>query len=354
MSREPQSEFALRVSEVSKAFGGAPVLDRVSLDVPRGSCVALLGPSGCGKTTLLRIVAGLERTDRGRVEIDGRVTDHPAPVVPPEKRRVGLVFQDQALWPHMDVAGNLGLVLAARGVTGADAERSTRRFAAAAGLPEALLGRRPGELSGGERQRSAVARALAQEPALVLLDEPLTGLDRDLRVRLLATLRALRAETGASTLLVTHDQGEAFALADRVVVLREGRIVQTGTPEEVYSRPASRFVAEFVGVATCLPADRRDGRIETALGAWAADDAPDGPLLAVVRPEAVRLDPAATARGTVADIYYQGGGWMHAIDLEHGGTILVSAARAGSRGDPVGLVAERPAFVRATEAEDGR
>jgi len=349
MTSPTENALALCVEGLSKDFGGAPVLAGLDLEVPRGSCTAVLGASGCGKTTLLRIVAGLERADAGRVAVAGTVTDDPRPRVPPEKRGVGLVFQDQALWPHMDVRANLEFVLDARRVPRAEREEAVRDALDATGLDHGLLGRRPGELSGGERQRAAVARALVQAPSLLLLDEPLTGLDRDLRYHLIATLRHLRTTRGLATLLVTHDQEEAFALADRVALLDGGRVVQQGAPEEVYRSPATRFVAEFVGVGSCLAVERENGRLITPLGSFDAEGAPSGPVLAMFRPEDIEVETTSDCRGRVLDAFFQGDHWMHEVEV--GDTVperlLVKAPERLAVGQPIGLQARRPAFVPA-------
>jgi ABC-type Fe3+/spermidine/putrescine transport system ATPase subunit len=345
--------LALRVESLAKSYGAAPVLAGVSLSVAPGGCTAVLGPSGCGKSTLLRIVAGLVTADAGRVEIGGAVTDDPVQRVPPERRGVGFVFQDLALWPHMDVAGNLGFVLEARGVRGSRADARMREALDAVGLPAALLPRRPGQLSGGERQRAAIARVLVQEPAVLLLDEPLTNLDRALRVQILALLRRLRAERGLAALLVTHDRDEAFALADRIAVLRGGRVEQEGTPQEVYSAPASAYVALLVGTASILPAQRRGGEIATALGSWPADGVANGPVVAVFRPETVRLSEHGSP-GRCLDAFYRGDHWLHAIEVDAAGvrtTVLVRASRPTARGDAVRLEADRPAFVAGQNGE---
>ena len=343
------SQSALRVQGLAKAYGPVPVLESVSLEVAHGGCTAVLGPSGCGKSTLLRVVAGLAAADAGRIEIGGKLTDDPAPRVPPESRGVGFVFQDLALWPHMSVRGNLEFVLAARGIRGPDGKDAVRAAALAVGLPEDLLDRRPGAISGGERQRAAIARVLVQEPAIVLLDEPLTNLDRGLRVQILALLRRLRAERGLAVLLVTHDRDEAFALADQVVVLRAGRVEQAAAPQEVYARPSSAYVARLVGTASLLNAERRDGRLVTPLGAWPQDGAPSGPVLAVFRPESVRLAADGTARGRCADAFYRGDHWLLSVEVE-GAEMLIRSDRPVRTGETVSLDADRPAFVPADGA----
>jgi iron(III) transport system ATP-binding protein len=343
---------ALRVDGLRKAYGATPVLDSVSVAVEDGGCTAVLGPSGCGKSTLLRIVAGLVTADAGTVEVRGAVVDDPKPRVPPEKRGVGFVFQDLALWPHMTVRGNLDFVLEARGVRGADAAKQASDAADAVGLPKSLFDRRPGELSGGERQRAAIARTLVQAPAAMLLDEPLSNLDRELRVQILALLRHLRVERGLAALLVTHDRDEAFALADRVVVLRAGRVEQHGTPEEIYGRPASRYVARLVGTASFVPAERKGDALATPLGAWPAERGANGPVVAVFRPESVRFSDGGAARGRCVDAFYRGDHWLHSIEVEGAkSTVLVRAARRTNPGDAVRLEADRPAFVPAGDDE---
>lgn len=344
----PETGVALRVRGLRKSFGATPVLRDVSVEVAAGGCVAVLGPSGSGKSTLLRVVAGLAPADEGSVEIHGVVTDDPEPRVPPEARGVAFLFQDLALWPHMSLRGNLDFVLEARGVPRSERRAAGDRAAASARLPSALLDRRPADVSGGERQRAAIARALAQAPRLVLLDEPLSHLDPGLRARLLLELRHLREQAGLSTLLVTHDIEEAFALAQSVVVMQAGRVVQAGPPLTVYERPASRFVAEFVGRASFLPAVRRDGRLATSVGEFPADRAPEGPLLAVVRPERIRPVPGGPVRARVEDAVFLGDHWLWETSVGAAGAecrVLVRADRPAERGEIVSLAADPPAFV---------
>lgn len=345
---------ALSVEGLAKAFGDVRVLSAVDLQVAPGECVAVLGRSGCGKSTLLRIVAGLESADAGRVTVAGRTTDTPRSVVPPERRGVALVFQDLALWPHMTVAESLDFVARAARTRGRTEGPDPSRAAAAVGLSEELLRRRPGRLSGGERQRAALARALVQAPHLLLLDEPLTGLDRHLRLRLLETLAAARLEQGIATLLVTHDHEEAFSLADRVAIMREGRIVQVGPPEELYREPVDRFVAEFVGAASCLDASWGTGGLETPLGvlepgAVLGRGDRTGRGTAVFRPEHVRADePDAlpdACRGQVSNSLYRGGSWLHRIALEGGEHVLARGSHRLSHGHAVGLVADAATFL---------
>jgi len=251
----------LSIRGLTKSFGATEVLRGVDLDVAEGSLAAVLGPSGCGKTTLLRVVAGFEAADGGSVSVGGRLVASDGVFVAPERRRVGVVPQEGALFPHLSVAGNVEFGL----------PRGSRRRGRVDQMLE-LVGlegygdRMPDELSGGQQQRVAVARALAPEPALVLLDEPFSALDTGLRAALRADVRTALRATGATAVLVTHDQQEALSVADSVAVMRAGRVVQTGTPAEVYSQPADLLVATFVGEAVVLPAVVRDGHAATVLG----------------------------------------------------------------------------------------
>lgn len=254
----------LRLERVSVSFDGTEVLRSADLEVAEGERVAVLGPSGSGKSTLLRVTAGLQRPDGGRVLLGGRDLAG----VPPHRRGIGLMHQEGALFPHRDVGGNVSFGLRMRGTPRAERERRTRELLRLVGL--AGFERRPlEELSGGERQRVGLARALAPEPRLLLLDEPLGSLDRPLRERLVHELRELFDRLDLTVVHVTHDVGEAFALGDRVALMRDGRIVQHGTPDEVWEQPADEWVARFLGMSNIREQDRR--RV-------------------VIRPEAVRVE----------------------------------------------------------------
>ncbi|WP_181727644.1 ABC transporter ATP-binding protein [Streptomyces sp. PT12] len=288
----------LRVSAVSVAYGGRTALDAVDLAVAEHETVCVLGPSGSGKSTLLRAVAGLTQVDAGTILLEGR--DQAG--VPTHRRGVGLMFQDHQLFPQRDIAGNIAFGLRMRGVARAEARRRVAELLDLVGLPGAER-RAVSALSGGEQQRVALARALAPRPRLLMLDEPLGQLDRDLRERLVVELRQLFRALGTTVLAVTHDQGEAFALADRVVVMREGRVAQSGTPVEVWRRPADAFVARFLGfrnvaeatVRAAEPvADTPWGPVPVALGT------PPGPGRLLIRPSGVRLAAAGAARGAPA------------------------------------------------------
>ncbi|WJL96348.1 ABC transporter ATP-binding protein [Microbacterium sp. ET2] len=339
------SVAALDARGLVRRFGDVVAVDHVDLSVRQGELVALLGPSGCGKTSILRLVAGLDRGE-GSVDIAGVRMSGGARFVPPEARGVGLVFQDSVLFPHLDVAGN-----AAFGLRGADRMTQAGRILDLLGIAH-LAARMPSEISGGEQQRVALARTLAARPALVLLDEPFSHLDASLRERVREETVAALRRTGTSALMVTHDQGEALAVADRVMVMGAGRIHQTGEPAEVYRRPADRFTAEFVGRSTLVPVRvTRPGVAITPLGDVAVDPAtPLGVRLAVLRPESVSLtDPEAGLGATVVRALFRGADRLVRLVLPGGGEIEAVTSADLSPGDRVGV---RVTGVLATVAED--
>jgi iron(III) transport system ATP-binding protein len=278
---------AIEADDLSRSFGALKAVDGASLRVGHGELVALLGPSGSGKTTLLRMIAGFERLDAGRVRIGGRLVAGDGRWVEPEQRRIGMVFQQGALFPHLDVAANVGF-------------GAGRRERVGEALELVGLGHRakayPHELSGGERQRVALARALAPDPEVILLDEPFAALDAGLREALREEVATILRAARASALLVTHDQAEALSLADEVAVLRDGRVVQTGSPEEVYDRPSSRWVAEFLGEADVLPGTAEGGTVSCELGRFSAGRELSGPVQVVIRPESVAIGHGGAAR----------------------------------------------------------
>ncbi|MEJ0018447.1 MAG: ABC transporter ATP-binding protein [Acetobacteraceae bacterium] len=285
----------LAVERVSKRFRSTVVLEELSLQVARGEFVSLLGPSGCGKTTLLRILAGLLAADTGSVALDG----HDLGRLPPHRRNVSVVFQNYALFPHLTVAENVAFGPRARGRSGGDIARTVERLLALVQLPD-MGDRRISALSGGQQQRVAMARALATEPDLILLDEPLSALDRKLRETMQVELRRLLRDLGMTAIFVTHDQEEALALSDRVAVMNAGRIEQLDTSEAVYARPATPFVLDFVGQSTVLhgTVGASDGRaltIDTALGPVHASGpfARGSRVMLAVRPE--HMQPGAAA-----------------------------------------------------------
>jgi len=243
----PGGAMHLRVTTVTKRFGAFTALDAVSLEVEKGKLVCFLGPSGCGKTTLLRVIAGLEAQDAGSIEIGGRDVSH----LPPAQRDFGIVFQSYALFPNLTVTQNVGYGLANRRKARREIAERVRELLELVGLPEQSA-KYPAQLSGGQQQRVALARALASSPSLLLLDEPLSALDARVRVRLRDEIKTLQRRLGITTIMVTHDQEEALAMADRIVVMNHGRVEQVGSPAETYARPVSAFVAHFVGAMNML------------------------------------------------------------------------------------------------------
>jgi iron(III) transport system ATP-binding protein len=307
----------IRLEGVTKRFGDVVAVDRASLCVERGEVVALLGPSGCGKTTLLRLVAGFERPDAGAIEVAERAVSGRGAWVPPEARRVGMVFQDYALFPHLTVAENIGFGLPRR-------RRSTRvpELLATVGLDG--LGRRyPHELSGGQQQRVALARALAPAPELVLLDEPWSNVDPFLRETLRAEVSEIIRPLGVTVVLVTHDREEAFSLADRIALMRDGTVIQEGTSEELYFSPVSRWAAEFVGAANVLTGRVVDGHVETPVGAFPANGSSGAPGANVlVRPELLELEPDPAGPAEVVAREFRGHDVFYRVLLD--GVELVS------------------------------
>ncbi len=321
---------AVAVTALRKEFGEKVALDDVSLEVEAGTFLVLLGPSGSGKTTLLRCLAGIERPSAGRITIDGRPVVDGRTFVPPERRDLAMVFQDYALWPHLTVAKNVAFPLATSSRGRDERAHRVSDLLERVGIAH-LADRFPNELSGGEQQRVALARALAADVGLVLFDEPLSNLDADRRELLRIEIATLTRAAGVTAVYITHDQSEAFALADRVGVLNHGRLVQVGTPEEIYRQPASAFVARFTGLAGDFPVELveadGDDRFRVTLpfapdhpvGAHAvAPLAPGDELRLFVRGAAVALHPAthdAGLPGLVRDVAFTGRGYEHVVDV---------------------------------------
>ena len=334
------------ITALTKSFGRQPVLRGVDIEIPEGSVTAVLGSSGSGKTTLLRMLAGFERPDAGTITIGGTLMDGPGRHVAPQARQVGYVPQEGCLFPHLDVAGNVGF-----GLPRARRPARVPELLELTGLSE-LAGRYPHQLSGGQQQRVALARALAPDPALLLLDEPFSSLDAFLRTSVrLEVLRVLR-DAGTTTVIVTHDQDEALSMADQVVVVRHGLVAHAASPQELYSRPADAALARFVGDANLLPGTVRGGRAETAFGplplSGGSPDFTDGTeLLVLVRPEQLRLlppgEPGAVA-AVVAQCDFHGHDTVVTADTEASGRITVrcAGATALSPGAPVSLRATGP------------
>jgi len=335
---------------LSKSFGEVRAVRDLSLEVERSSAIALLGPSGCGKTTTLRLIAGFEHPDAGTVAVGGRTLAGPGTFVPPERRRIGLVFQDYALFPHLDVAGNVAYGLG----RGADASR-VGEVLGLVGL-SGLGDRSVEELSGGQQQRVALARALAPEPELILLDEPFSNLDASLRAKLRHEVREILVAQGITTILVTHDQEEALSFADVVAVMSEGRVEQIGTPEEVYSRPATRWVAGFLGDVEILPGMAREGSVECELGTVRARGDLEGEVDVLVRPESLAIDTAQppdrpSKEAVVVSRRFYGHDQLLELRLDSGR--LVHARRLGfpawHAGDRVRVWIDGPADVLARD-----
>jgi len=310
------------LEKVSKAYqpGRPPAVDLLSLQVEEGEIFALLGPSGCGKTTTLRLIIGFEAPDAGRIQIAGRVVADPRQFVPPENRGIGMVFQDYALFPHLTVAQNIAF-----GIRKLPGEERTRRTQRALRITEMedLADRYPHELSGGQQQRVALARAMAPGYEAVLLDEPLSNLDADLRAQLRGQLRRVLKKTQRTAILVTHDQDEAFQIADRVGVLNQGRLEQVGTPEEIYQAPASRFVADFVGAADFIPGTVLREGIRTELGPFAnPTQLPIGSWVDVmIRPDEVTIAPDPDGPAVVTERLYLGADKVYTLRLPSGAQI---------------------------------
>ena len=315
----PATHPALSCVGLEKRFGDTIAVDGVDLEVPRGNLTSLLGPSGCGKTTMLRMIAGLITPDAGRIDIDGRTVTGPDVSVPPERRNVGLVFQDYALFPHLSVGRNVAYGLA-------DLPRRERRkrvdeVLELVGL-SGLAHRLPTALSGGQQQRVALARALAPSPDLILLDEPFSNLDAALRATVREEVRSILHAAEATAIFVTHDQEEALSLTDHVAVMHTGRLHQVADPQTLYTKPATRFVAEFVGEADALPGTRA-GRylVDTPIGRLpTAAPVTSTAVTVVIRPEALRLRPTTedAGSGTVIGISYFGHDQLVQVQLDDG------------------------------------
>jgi iron(III) transport system ATP-binding protein len=307
---------ALVVEGLDKAFGPVAVLDGARLRVPAGRVVALLGPSGCGKTTLLRCIAGLERPDGGQVRLDDRPLSGPGVLVPPERRRIGMVFQDGALFPHLTVAGNVGYGLRRQERAGGRVEEALE-LVDLAGFGDRL----PASLSGGQQQRVALARALVTRPSVLLLDEPFSNLDTILRVQIRGEVQRLLAGLGVTAVFVTHDQEEAFVVGDEVAVMLGGRVVQQAVPAELYRAPASRAVAAFLGDANLVPGVATAGLADTALGRVPLRAALRGDVDVLLRPEQLRVTPGRAA--TIDAVEYYGHDAVYLTRLAGGDAVRV-------------------------------
>ena len=309
------TELAIEATGLSKTFGEVAALAGFDIAVEEGQTLTLLGPSGCGKTTALRVIAGFEHPDAGQVSVGGLPVAGPGLHVPPERRRVGMVFQDYALFPHMSVTANVSYGLAKRDRKDSKRVAEVLELVGLSGTEKRL----PHELSGGQQQRVALARALAPSPAVILLDEPFSNLDASLRQRVRRELKEILAEARATALFVTHDQEEALSLSDLVAVMREGRVVQVATPPELYRAPSDPWVAGFLGDADFVSATAGNGQVETAVGTFATDH--DGKVLVMFRPERVLVTPHEDGEAVVANREYFGHDQLVTIVLADGSRI---------------------------------
>lgn len=348
------------IVSVRKAFGATQILHGVSVPIADGEFVVLVGPSGCGKSTLLRMIAGLENISAGEIRIGERVVNS----LPPKARDVAMVFQNYALYPHMTVAENIGYALKVAGVSRAERRSKVEQVAQSVGLSE-FLDRKPGQLSGGQRQRVAMARAIIREPKVFLFDEPLSNLDAKLRVQMRHEIRRIHNKIGATSIFVTHDQHEGMTLADRLVVMNKGTIEQVGSPEEIYERPASVYVAGFIGspAMNFLPGRIAEGRTSVvlengvALPLAAGIQAQAGTLVQVgLRPEQLALGPVAGAMLTARFDFAEelGSGREYHLNIEDiPVTVLSTEKLALAEGDEVGLTFA-PASLHLFDGTTGR
>ena len=309
---------AVQCTGLSKAFDGVIALKDFDLCVDRGEIVTLLGPSGCGKTTALRIIAGLESPDTGAVEIGGRTVAGPGTMVPPEKRQVGMVFQEYALFPHLSVKANVAFGLP----RGAGRAERTREMLSLASL-DYLGERMPHQLSGGQQQRVALARAIAPSPDVLLLDEPFSNLDSALRNQVRHETREILKATGATAVFVTHSRDEAMVMGDRIAIMNEGRVVQADTPQRIFHAPATKFAARFMGLADFLPAHSSNGSLWTELGQapLPADLPSENGVEVMVRPDDVNLSPSEAGGGVIAERSFQGAFYLYRVTLESGSEV---------------------------------
>jgi putative spermidine/putrescine transport system ATP-binding protein len=321
---------ALELDSIRHHFGHTVAVDGVSLRIEPGEIVALLGPSGCGKTTLLRIVSGLLRQTGGHIAVDGGIVDD----LPPNERGAGIVFQNYALFPHMTVEANVGYGLRARGTPRAEITKTVERMLALVRM-EGFARRVPRQLSGGQQQRVALARTLAVSPRVLLLDEPFGALDKNLRLDMQIEVKRLQRELDITTIMVTHDQEEALSLADRVAVMNHGRVEQFARPDEIYDRPATLFVATFVGTTSVLRGKLLDdGTLDCTAGRLPlrSTGRPTGPVVVAVRPEHFRFveDSEPGLDGTIELVLPLGPLVVYDVILTDGATLKVSSARGAA------------------------
>ncbi|HMP72383.1 MAG TPA: ABC transporter ATP-binding protein [Kiritimatiellia bacterium] len=343
MNSAPSTPIAIRCCNLVKGFGAVPAVRGVGLDVEAGRFLALLGPSGCGKTTMLRLIAGFESPEQGEIDVGGRRVAGPGLHLPPEQRRVGMVFQEYALFPHLDVAANT-----AYGLKGhPDPARRVEEVLALVGL-RGVKNRLPHELSGGQQQRVALARALAPDPGVILLDEPFSNLDAALRQRVRTEIRHILREAGVTAIFVTHDQEEAFSLADHVAVMMDGRIVQTGTPERLYRRPDTHIIATFLGEANFLPGHADASGVQCELGLLELHHPARGDVEVMFRPEDLVMTADPSGPGVIIDRDYFGHDQILRIQLDSGTQLksrMVGCCRGFREGQRVSVHVDTPVMA---------
>ena len=333
----PSSRKGLEVDSVYKKIDSRPILLGIDLKIDPGESVTLLGPSGCGKTTLLRVIAGLERPEAGAVRLGDQTLSDPHSFMPPEKRQIGMVFQDWALFPHLDVAHNVSYGLAK---DNENRETIVENILEMVGL-SGLGSRMPSTLSGGEKQRVAIARSLAPQPHVLLLDEPFSNLDTSLRASVRSETRSLLRDLGMTTLFVTHDQEEAFILSDEIAVMDSGVIRQQASPHEIYERPHDLWVAAFIGNANLLPGLAEGTTAQTVLGAIPLAKSAFGPQTLLLRPEQIHLEPGSSAQ--VKRVEFYGHGCTYWIDFNGTELIVRSTSKPSfTSGETVALTYQGP------------
>ena len=310
------NDSAITCDGVDKRFDDTVAVRAMTFELKRGELLSLLGPSGCGKTTALRLIAGFETPESGRIWVGGQEVAGPDINLPPERRRVGMVFQDYALFPHMSLRGNVAYALK----NGASSQvNELLQLVGLSGLGE----RMPHELSGGEQQRGALARSLASEPQVILLDEPFSNLDAALRAHVRAEVRGILRAANATAIFVTHDIEEALSIADRVAVMFDGAIEQIATPRELYRQPATRRIAEWLGNANFLPAEAGDGTVECELGRLHSEQDLTGPVDLMIRPDWLTIATATTGNGAVVDRTFYGHDQLIQVYFDTGTTVQV-------------------------------
>ncbi len=341
--RVPPPPSAIRCRGLGKRFGHVTAVEGVDIDVPEGRFLALLGPSGCGKTTALRLIAGFERPDVGTIEIGNRMVAGPNLQTPTETRRVGMVFQEYALFPHLTVAQNVAFGLRDAPHPAARVHDVLRMVAL-----ESVRDRLPHALSGGQQQRVALARALAPHPQVILLDEPFSNLDAVLRRRVRTEVRHILRQAGVTAIFVTHDQEEAFSLADEVAVMIDGRMIQVGTPERLYRRPETREVATFLGDANFLPGDAQGAEVTCEVGRLSLHQTTHGPVAVMLRPEDLIITAAADGTGEIVEREYFGHDQMLTVRLSTGTALKcrqTGCCRGFREGQRIHLTVDTPVMA---------